>query len=107
MAVFCSFSLGMNVAFNVFRRTDRTNRYLSIATIVLSNFGYFGNFTEIACRRYYLISPVFKGSHFSIFNVLGYEYGNCRQCFKPWYPMSFLDSGTSSPGLVAIVHDIV
>lgn len=36
-------------------------RYLSIITLVLSNFGYFGNFTEIACQRYYLISPVFKG----------------------------------------------
>ncbi|KAG2122467.1 hypothetical protein DEU56DRAFT_73304 [Suillus clintonianus] len=36
-------------------------RYLSIVTIVVSNYGYFSaNFTQEACQRYYLVAPIFK-----------------------------------------------
>ncbi|KAG0693752.1 hypothetical protein DFH29DRAFT_376647 [Suillus ampliporus] len=36
-------------------------RYISIVVIVLSNYGYFAtSFTQQACQRYYLATPVFK-----------------------------------------------
>ncbi|KAG2747203.1 hypothetical protein P692DRAFT_20737699 [Suillus brevipes Sb2] len=36
-------------------------RYVSIVTIVVSNYGYFStNFTEHACQQYYLAAPIFK-----------------------------------------------
>ncbi|THH30194.1 hypothetical protein EUX98_g3977 [Antrodiella citrinella] len=35
-------------------------RYLSIATIVVSNVGYFGTFSQQMCDRYYIAAPVFK-----------------------------------------------
>lgn len=39
------------------------HRYSSIAVIILSNVGYFGNFfTPASCARYFIIPPVFKGA---------------------------------------------
>ncbi|KAH8116225.1 hypothetical protein DFH11DRAFT_1542981 [Phellopilus nigrolimitatus] len=40
--------------------------YLSIAVIVISNVGFFGQFSSLeACRRFMLVSPIFKGfAHF-------------------------------------------
>ncbi|KIK35829.1 hypothetical protein CY34DRAFT_557728 [Suillus luteus UH-Slu-Lm8-n1] len=36
-------------------------RYVSIVTIVVSNYGYFStNFTQHACQQYYLAAPIFK-----------------------------------------------
>ncbi|KAG1742122.1 hypothetical protein EDB19DRAFT_672317 [Suillus lakei] len=36
-------------------------RYVSIMTIVVSNYGYFSiSFTQQACQRYYLVPPIFK-----------------------------------------------
>ncbi|KAG1886516.1 hypothetical protein F4604DRAFT_1722102 [Suillus subluteus] len=36
-------------------------RYVSIVTIVTSNYGYFSShFTQQACQQYYLVAPIFK-----------------------------------------------
>ncbi|EIN08907.1 hypothetical protein PUNSTDRAFT_113507 [Punctularia strigosozonata HHB-11173 SS5] len=36
-------------------------RYVSIAVLVVSNYGFFANnFTQESCRRYYLLAPIFK-----------------------------------------------
>ncbi|KAG2747305.1 hypothetical protein P692DRAFT_20737791 [Suillus brevipes Sb2] len=36
-------------------------RYVSIVTIVVSNYGYFStDFTQQACQQYYLAAPIFK-----------------------------------------------
>ncbi|KAI0790437.1 hypothetical protein C8Q75DRAFT_806361 [Abortiporus biennis] len=35
-------------------------RYLSIATLVVSNVGYFGNFSLASCHNYYIVAPIFK-----------------------------------------------
>ncbi|EMD34791.1 hypothetical protein CERSUDRAFT_86212 [Gelatoporia subvermispora B] len=35
-------------------------RYLSIATLVVSNVGYFGSFSLSVCSRYYIAAPIFK-----------------------------------------------
>ncbi|KAK7683541.1 hypothetical protein QCA50_013376 [Cerrena zonata] len=35
-------------------------RYISIATLMISNVGYFGSFSERTCHHYFLAAPVFK-----------------------------------------------
>ncbi|KAH8101925.1 hypothetical protein BXZ70DRAFT_932488 [Cristinia sonorae] len=35
-------------------------RYVSIAAIVVSNVGYFGNFSKETCSHYYIAAPIFK-----------------------------------------------
>ena len=37
------------------------NRYISIATLTVSNVGYFGTFSSTECGRYYIVAPVLKG----------------------------------------------
>ena len=37
------------------------NRYFSMATLIVSNVGYFRVFSLAECQRYYIVAPVFKG----------------------------------------------
>ena len=41
--------------------TEAAPRYLSMATIVVSNVGYFATFSKETCDHYYIAAPVFKG----------------------------------------------
>lgn len=49
-----------------YQRLNRTcilfilNRYISAATIIISNIGFFRTFSTDACSHYFLVSPVFK-----------------------------------------------
>lgn len=45
-------------------------RYLSIATIALSNIGYFGTFTREQCLRYYLVVPAFKATQMLVSQLI-------------------------------------
>jgi len=37
-------------------------RYSSVLVITVTNVGQFGSFSEAACNRYYVVTPVFKGA---------------------------------------------
>lgn len=44
-----------------YSRIISLNRYISIATLVVSNVGYFHDFSSAVCSRYYIVAPIFKG----------------------------------------------
>ncbi|KAG1764513.1 hypothetical protein EDD22DRAFT_447582 [Suillus occidentalis] len=46
-------------------------RYVSILTIVVSNYGYFStDFTQHACQQYYLVAPIFKAIQTMISQII-------------------------------------
>ncbi|KAI0746986.1 hypothetical protein C8Q80DRAFT_1178697 [Daedaleopsis nitida] len=60
-------------------------RYSSVAVLVLSNLGYFGDFfTPESCQRYYLAAPVFKAIQVTVSQlILGIRTINISRRSKP------------------------
>ncbi|ETW75843.1 hypothetical protein HETIRDRAFT_162619 [Heterobasidion irregulare TC 32-1] len=51
-------------------------RYISIATLLISNIGFFSNFTPSTCQKYYMAAPILKVFQIMVSqSILGARYG--------------------------------